>query len=231
MALTRDTIGEFQRLKGGKGLRMSPNAHRSLNLKEDCRIIITGPSGCGKTQTMVNFLMNDMLVFKTCDWFTWTSDQPALHLLDEFFRNKEKHIQNKRGIMPWKIFTVRSPDELQRHTEMKRPFKRLIVFDDMMEEGKENQKKITEFFISGRHSNMCVVHILQSFHHEAFQKAFKNATHRIAFRPRKKDELDRIEREFGFPGCFSGLSCPHDFLFFDVQNGRLFKNADPNQEF
>ena len=120
------------------------------------RMIIAGRSGCGKTNLMVNLLLSGDLEYDDIIVYTTTPYQDLYQFLQEFYSKlKNKYKTND-------IIKFYSPeDTIMNPSELDPNKTHIVIFDDVQG---EQQKVMTDYFCRGRHNNINVFYLCQSFH-------------------------------------------------------------------
>lgn len=122
-------------------------------LPHPLRCLIVGTSGSGKTNLLLNFIYKKRCVpFTNLYICSRSMTQPAYIELKEHFANIEKELGDKVAHF------YSNPEELVSLEECKP--KSLVVFDDCL---MENQQKIKDYFIRGRHKKVSCVYLSQSY--------------------------------------------------------------------
>lgn len=119
------------------------------------RWIITGMSGCGKTTLIVSALLSGQIKFEHIYLYTPSVAQGKYKLLCKFINSLEKQ-------MGQELMTVAtSIDEIVDLEDIPADRVNICIFDDLVTE--KDQKIIEEYFIRGRHRNVCSVYLTQSY--------------------------------------------------------------------
>lgn len=134
----------------------STNAHKidrhSALLPNNLRCIIAGPSGCGKTNVLVSLIESEHgLKFENLYLYSRTLDQSKYTYLCEMLR----------PIKEIGCHTFSASENVIEVNEMKK--NSLIVFDDVINDHEMNKTIVRDIFTLGRHRNLDVVYIVQSY--------------------------------------------------------------------
>ena len=135
--------------------------------------LIVGPSGCGKTNLIFALLTNvNGLRFQNVYIYSKTLDQPKYKMLREIFKDIEGmklfiFYENEEVILPEKAL----PNSV-------------FIFDDVI---CENQSIVRSYFSRGRHNQIDVCYLAQSFSRVPKQLIRDNANFIVLF---KQDELN-----------------------------------------
>jgi ABC-type dipeptide/oligopeptide/nickel transport system ATPase component len=125
----------------------NPN-YEQHKIKLNSRIAVVGSSGSGKTNTVINLIKKFSGTFFQIIICTKDSDEPLYNLLREKMSEEELT-----------IFEGEIPDMSDYDKEQPR----LIIFDDLVLEGKKTQAKIAEWFIRSRKKSFTCCYISQSY--------------------------------------------------------------------
>jgi hypothetical protein len=90
-------------------------------------------------------------------------EQPKYRFIEDFYHKLEEKTNKKCKTTDFKILKVFSNDldELPYPEEMDSDMNNVVLLDDLMLE--RDQNKMVDFFIKGRHSNVTVLYLAQSF--------------------------------------------------------------------
>lgn len=142
--------------------------NNSLNLPGNIRCIICGPAGCGKTNLLFNFLCND-------GWI----DYDKLYIYSKSLF-QDKYVQLRRAfdeIDDVATFCSNNEDVITPENILgNRP---IMVFDDVMI---DKQNIIERYFAYGRHVNVNVFYLCQTYSRIPKQVVRDNANVIIVFR-------------------------------------------------
>lgn len=121
-------------------------------LPNHLRCIIAGPSGCGKTNVLISLIESEHgLKFENLYLYSKTLEQPKYRWLCEMLRPIRK------------IGCFTFPEIVKPHNpKLMRP-NSLIVFDDVITERGINKTVVRDIFTLGRHRNLDVVYIVQTY--------------------------------------------------------------------
>lgn len=128
-----------------------PKRHSDL-LPNNVRCIIAGPSGCGKTNVLISLIESEHgLKFENLYLYSKTLDQEKYKYLCEMLQS----------IKEIGCYTFESSENVIAISEMKK--NSLIVFDDVINDRGINRTTVRDIFTLGRHRNLDVVYIVQSY--------------------------------------------------------------------
>lgn len=115
---------------------------------------IFGPSGSGKSNILLTILVH-MKQFKNLYLCSKTAYQEKYRLLDELIRNYNKGHHHREKITFKRILCtddLPDPEKIEKHSS--------IIFDDILT---ENQNRIANFFLRGRHRNISCFYLSQAY--------------------------------------------------------------------
>lgn len=136
--------------------RMSVNASKTKRhsdlLPNNLRCIIAGPSGCGKTNVLISLIESEHgLKFENLYLYSKTLDQ-----------NKYKYLcEILRSIKEIGCYTFSTSQNVIEPNQMKK--NSLIVFDDVINDRGINKTVVRNIFTLGRHRDLDVIYIVQSY--------------------------------------------------------------------
>lgn len=153
------------------------------------RALVVGPSGCGKTNLIYTLLTNvNGIRFHNVYIYSKTLDQPKYRMLCDILKNID-------GIKLFTFYdndTVISPEEALPNS--------VFVFDDVI---CENQNIVRSYFSRGRHNQIDVCYLAQSFARIPKQLIRDNSNLIILF---KQDETNL--KHVYYDHCSSDMSYP-----------------------
>src|SRR6266496_769557 len=233
--------------------------HHSAIFPETIRCVIAGTSGCGKTMLLTNFLREpglldyeDFYIYcPTIHQDTYTNlkkhfDEQEMILQVEYKKrtNKPKYNKIAHFIIPIdsKKSTKNSKedqDEILKEAikypkELDSKCNHIMVFDDVM---LKDQYIIKEYFTTGRHNNVNIFYLAQSFYKIEKDCIRDNMNMLILFRQGKKTlrciyddivsgDMDDINEFFEI--CYNAWKKPHDFIVIiidgDPKYGKYWDN-------
>ena len=188
------------------------------NLPQCFRMLIVGSSGCGKTNLLLRMLLtDDFLDFNNLIIFSKTLSQPEYQIVFNGFDNNlsKKSIryifENQETLFKAEAGELRSIEEVVEQYALKHPEhsditikffnnvndvippeklpknkKNLIVFDDCINE--KNQNIMEKYFTRGRHQNVNVIYLSQSWFDLDKRSIRANSNYVILFKLTKKDK-------------------------------------------
>lgn len=146
-------------------------------LPRPLRCLIVGTSGCGKTNLLLNFIYNrNGVTFKHLYVFSRSIEQPAYKELRTHYNRVEKKLgkENKIAFFFADCNDLVPLDECQPDS--------LVVFDDCL---LDDQSKIKDYFIRGRHKHISCVYLSQSYGRVDMQVIRNNINLLCAFQQNK----------------------------------------------
>lgn len=204
----------------------SKSKRHSQLLPNNLRCIIAGPSGCGKTNVLISLIESKHgLKFENLYLYSRTLDQ-----------NKYKYLcEMLRSIKEIGCHTFSASQNVIEPNQMKK--NSLIVFDDVINDREINRTVVRNIFTLGRHRDLDVVYIVQSYTKLDKHLIRDNCNFVILFR---QDDLNlkHVYNDFGVNAdmkfeqfrelCLQCWRKPFDFvcisLEHEVNSGRYRKN-------
>ena len=142
--------------------------------------VIAGATGCGKTNLLLNFLLeDDILDYSDVYIYASTLHQKAYKYLKEYYNDLETTIKNKYNISITLAHFFDTDDKIINPSQLDPLKNHVIVFDDVM---LDDQTKIKEYFCKGRHNNVNIFYLCQSYYKIAKHCIRDNANTFILFR-------------------------------------------------
>jgi hypothetical protein len=142
-------------------------------LPNNIRCLIVGPSNCGKTNTVFNLLFSPNGV-RFCNVYVFSKS---------LYQEKYKFLENILSSIPSiNYFPFTDNDEVPPPETL--PSNSLMIFDDVI---CEKQNNITSYFTMGRHNNIDIFYLSQTYSKIPKQLIRDNANFIILFR---QDELN-----------------------------------------
>lgn len=150
------------------------------------RLLIVGSSGCGKTNLLLNLIYKKEsgLKFKHLYVFSKSLEQRAYSDLRKQYENVESKIGQKFSHFYGTCEELIPIDECESNS--------LVVFDDCL---MEEQMKIKDYFIRGRHKNISCIYLSQSYSRVDIQVIRNNLNVLCVFR-QNKHYTTRIYEDF-----------------------------------
>jgi hypothetical protein len=179
------------------------------------RCIFVGPSGSGKTNGLYEFLIRTNGAFNELHICAKNPDQAIYDYLQR--KLKDRCIMYEVGVIP----SIEDFDD----TESK-----LIIFDDYVND-LNAQKKITDFYIRGRHKKFSVAMATQSFF-KVLKNIRMNSDYVMIFKVNSQKDLKLILSEFPLDITFDELLKMYkdstqkkgDFMMVDIPNEKIRHN-------
>lgn len=183
-------------------------------LPNPLRCLIVGSSGCGKTNLLLNFIYNRRGVpFKHLYVFSRSIEQPAYTRLRRHYERVEKLLGHSIAHFFSNCEDLIPLDECRPNS--------LVVFDDCL---LEEQGKIKDYFIRGRHKRVSCVYLSQSYGRVDMQVIRNNVNMLCAF-TQNRHYTKRIYEDFvGSDMAFESFAAlckhcwdrPHGFITVDT---------------
>ena len=146
--------------------------------------VIAGATGSGKTNLMVDLLKREnCLNYSDVYVYSSTLYQPAYEHLKEHYENIENFIKNNLRISCKIGYFFDADEQIPEPSELDKNLNHVMVFDDVM---LKEQTKIKDYFCRGRHNNVNVFYLCQSFYKIAKQCIRDNANIFILFKQNAK---------------------------------------------
>ena len=193
---------------------------RSYNdfLCEDFRMLICGPSNSGKANVLSHILRSPLCYYDKIIYHTANRHQKKVVDLENLFND----ISNDVG---YKVLEIKDGNEIIEPTKYQKDNRKIVIFDDLVNEGKNTQDLIAKYFLNGRHLKISPVYLSQSYY-DIPNKIRQNASNLILFEPSTRNHRRLIARENGIqPEMFNKLG-PYEFLYVDKFKKKVTKNFD-----
>jgi Poxvirus A32 protein len=141
--------------------------------------VIAGSSGSGKTNLMLNFLLREgMLDYSDVYIYASTLGQRKYEFLKQYYAELENAAKRIFKISTKIAHFFDVDDEIKNPNELDPNTNHVMVFDDVM---LEDQTKIKEYYLKGRHNNVNVFYLCQSMYKIAKHCIRQNANVFILF--------------------------------------------------
>lgn len=201
--------------------------HSAL-LPNNVRCIIAGPSGCGKTNVLISLIESEHgMKFENLYLYSKTLDQDKYKYLCELLQS----------IKEIGCYTFSGSENAIEPNLMKK--NSLIVFDDVINDREINKTAVRNIFTIGRHRNLDVIYLIQSYTKLNKHLIRDNCNFVILFR---QDDLNlkHVYNDFGVNAdmkfeefrelCYDCWREPFGFLCISLEHelssGRFRKNFD-----
>lgn len=124
------------------------------------RAVIAGSSSCGKSNMCINLILAMSNTFHKIILCIKSESEPLYEMLKEKLEGRVEVYENGE-IAP----LIQDTEETDKNI-VKGGFRnsKLIIFDDLMMEGRATQEQITQFYIRGRKFGYSCLYISQSFY-------------------------------------------------------------------
>lgn len=185
---------------------------------EDFRMLVSGQSNSGKTNVVVHMIRCPLVYYDELYIYTNNHHQDKIKDLVQVFDNLSKKVG-------YDILKVESPDNILDTKEYPLDSRKVVIFDDVINEPTHVQKKIANHYTDGRQHNISPIYISQSYY-DVPSKVRHNCSHLILFPPTTKRHYDLIAKENRVRPEFFDTLAPYEFLFLDKSNKRATKNFD-----
>ena len=193
-------------------------------------MMLIGSAGSGKTSFLVSLLTQKKpkiyrKVFENI--FVVAPTHSLASIKSNIFRN---HNQEKifNELNPVTLETIKA----KALSEATDGYNSLLIIDDMTVhlKDKENEKLLKDLIYNRRHYHMSIIMCVQSY--SACPLTIrKTISHGALFKPKNKKEFESVFEEVLFQPKHiidevskHVFKKAHDFLFFDVNNGNLYRN-------
>ena len=193
---------------------------RRLNdfLDEDYRMLVAGASGSGKTNTIMHMLREPLVYYDIVYLYTRNPHQDKIQELEKVMDEVSQKVY-------YDVLVNMDPDNILDTSEYPKGYRKVVIFDDLVNAPRNIQSKIANHFTDGRHHQISPIYLTQSYF-DTPQKLRLNCSHMIFYTPPTKDDCNIIANENMFdPGLFANLG-PYDFLFVDKEKKKVTKNFD-----
>ena len=180
------------------------------------RWIISGKSGCGKTTLIVSAILAGQIKFEHIYLFAPSAGQGKYKLLTQFVNTLEKDLKCDS------LMTIaESIDEIPDLEDVPDDRINVVIFDDLVTE--KHQQIIEEYYIRGRHKNVCAAYLTQSYfdvpkvirkqanYFSVFKTSSINEFQSLATNHSLNRELKQFKKMFK-----RATDKKNDFLFLDL---------------
>lgn len=155
--------------------------------------IITGMTGTGKTNMLAQFILNPIYKLHFDKLYIWSGnlhDNKYLLIKQKFEQIEDKYTK-KTGEEVKILYMSDSIEDILPVEEFDPNEQTLVVFDDLANTNSKEHKIINDYFIKGRHFNLFVFYLTQSWF--AVPKIMReNTTYVILLRINNKYDLNMI---------------------------------------
>ena len=199
----------------------SNDNYRSLNnfLSEDFRMLMAGQSGCGKTNLLMYILRKPLVYYDEIYLYTRSPQQAKIQDL-------EKHMKMVSQKVGYDVLKILGEEDIMDTTDYNSDdFRKVVVFDDLINAPQTVQNKIAGHYTDGRHRKLSPIYLSQTYYDLPI-KLRLNCSHMILYPPETKRHYDLIAKENRIdPTLFDKLD-PYEFLFLDKKRRSVTKNFD-----
>jgi hypothetical protein len=128
------------------------------------RMLISGASGGGKTNMMMNLILHHLRFDKLYLYSRHLYDPKDVYIsCISLFEKAQKRVQKRLKDPNYKIIEYSDKfEDIPTYDQYDNKLVNLVVIDDFVNE--PNQKKIVEYYTSGRHSNISIFYLSQSMY-------------------------------------------------------------------
>ena len=151
------------------------------------RCLIIGASNSGKTHLLMQLINSNLIEYDNLSLFARSLHQPYYQLLQECYENKlskdnimlllNDHEITENEDNNTLLSTNDNINELSDPSEVDSENSNLFIFDDLID---EKQNQLSKYFTRGRHNNINVFYISQSFFHLP-RKTIRNNSNILIF--------------------------------------------------
>ena len=140
---------------------------KKVRIKTPFRMILVGASGSGKTNTLVDLIVATDGAFEEIHLFAKNTDQPIYRWLRDTLKDTD--------LITHEIDEIPAIDEI--------PLKpALYIFDDLICEGKEVFRRISDLYVQGRHKKVSCMFLTQKFFGGVKTKIIRENTNYIVLK-------------------------------------------------
>lgn len=198
-----------------KGAKDKPKGYKNHYIDKNSRILMIGSSGTGKSNALINFVEKSSgEFFKIIICSFSTTDEPLYKYLNEKIPSVEL------------INNIDDVPEVQEFDDKDKNKSKLIVFDDFINLGKKEMKKLFDYAISSRKFGFTCVFMAQSY--TAVPKIIsRNCNYIFLFRVNDRYSIKRIISNHGLSSTidpetieqyyYYAIKEPLDFLLIDLK--------------
>lgn len=202
---------------------------------------IFGPSGCGKTQLFFNIIMKNWIEWDRIMIFARKLNSPhnrhyktIKKFVTDYCIDNNIHIEDKM-IMSTTLDDLPEIDDGEKYKYI--DSKTIVVFDDFLTLTKNEASKISKYFEYGRHNNMFIFWLAQSFF-KSHPSIRSNCNVYSIFRMNRREfnsatlniPIDDDQREFIKKNFTKITKKKYDFLHIDLthkdEKYQIRKNLD-----
>jgi hypothetical protein len=190
------------------------------------RLAVSGSSDSGKTTMIMNLLMGNKGIKEDSERYILCNDviligihldEPKWQIVRDFFGElAEEEDVSFQAFLPEDMPDVKDFDP-SRST--------VVIFEDLMNAPKKIQEKISEYFSSGRHSNISSIYVSQRFF--AIPKTVRENVNYISLHrgARSLADIKRIISQYTdhagtLAPVIDDLTLKKEFIVFDLRRSR-----------
>lgn len=218
------------------------------------RMGVFGSSDSGKTTMLINLLMGNKKIKKDGERYILCNDviviakhlnEPKWNIVKNFFNE----LAEEREDVSFKILSATDIPDLSEYDPNRAT---VVIFEDLIHEPKKIQERISEYFTSGRHSNVSPIYVSQRFFLTP-KTIRENITYISLHRGAGSlADIKRIvslytERSDSIASIIDDLTRKKEFIIFDLRRSRddplsirvrwdtslqtVLNNSEKNQEY
>ena len=180
------------------------------------RVLICGNSGSGKTNLLYHMLIEPLLYYDEIHLYAKNLEQEKYQNLI----NKMNHISGQTG---YDVMKVSNDAIIPIKDVGYEDNQKIIIFDDYVCE--KNQREIADYVIQGRHKNLSIIYLSQSFY-KTPRDIRLNCSHYCIYEFPSSRERNMISFELGVDKeqFKKATKKPFSFLYVDKPRKRVKRN-------
>lgn len=188
-------------------------------------MLMAGPRGSGKTNTLCMMLTEMLINYDRLYVYAKNLHQTKLQKLQAYFEEMANHPNWIKKAGPSEKPAYFSSSSIMPLSSLTENLDKVVVFDDYLEAGKEEQRVISEYFTQGRHKRCSVIYLSQSYYRTP-KDVRLNCTHFCIFAIPSSRERGSILSDLGVTReqYNAATAGPYDFLYIDKVRNTVAKN-------